>query len=167
MKTLTAILITVATILPFAALRADETATAEQPVIKHQTNCPAMGGPINPHLFVEADGKRIYACCPGCLEKVEGNPQEYIEKLETEGVTLEKIQTTCPVMGGKINPALYVDVEGQRIFVCCAGCVTAVKNDPEKYLLKLKEQGVTPQPVPPPQAAEEAAEQENHESHNH
>lgn len=54
-----------------------------------------------------------------------------------------KPQTTCPVMGGKINKDLYVDADGRRIYVCCKGCIGAVKKNPEKYIEKLEEKGVT------------------------
>ncbi len=54
-----------------------------------------------------------------------------------------KKQTTCPVMGGEINKDLYVDAKGKRIYVCCKGCIGAVKKNPEKYIEKLAEQDVT------------------------
>lgn len=59
-----------------------------------------------------------------------------------------KPQTTCPVMGGKINKKLYVDVDGKRIYVCCAGCIAPIKKDPAKYVKKLKAQGVAVEAVP-------------------
>ena len=54
-----------------------------------------------------------------------------------------KQQTTCPVMGGKINKAQYVDVQGKRIYVCCAGCIGKIKSDPDKYIKQLEAEGVT------------------------
>ena len=51
-------------------------------------------------------------------------------------------QTTCPVMGGAINKALFVDHDGKRIYLCCAGCTGAVKADPAKYIKKLEDQGI-------------------------
>jgi len=54
-----------------------------------------------------------------------------------------KPQTTCPVLGGEINKSLYVDYQGKRIYVCCSDCIEAVKKNPEKYIKKLEEQGVT------------------------
>ena len=54
-----------------------------------------------------------------------------------------KQQTNCPVMGGKINKKLYVDVKGKRIYVCCTGCIAAIKKDPTKYISKLEKAGVT------------------------
>ena len=57
-------------------------------------------------------------------------------------------QTTCPVLGGKINQEVYTDYQGQRVYFCCAGCVDVFKKDPEKYLKEMKEQGVTPEKTP-------------------
>lgn len=57
-------------------------------------------------------------------------------------------QTTCPVLGGKINKEVYTDYQGQRIYFCCSGCDTEFKKDPEKYLQKMKEQGVSPEKAP-------------------
>ncbi|MCS7466394.1 hypothetical protein NZK35_06865 [Stieleria sp. ICT_E10.1] len=45
-------------------------------------------------------------------------------------------QKICPVSGkplGSMGDPVAVDVNGQRLFVCCGGCVNAVKSDPAKY----------------------------------
>jgi YHS domain-containing protein len=57
-------------------------------------------------------------------------------------------QTTCPVLGGKVNKEVYADYKGQRVYFCCQGCDAEFKKDPEKYLQKMKEQGVTPEKTP-------------------
>ncbi len=108
---------------------------------KMQKTCPVMGGKINKDLYVDAKGKRIYVCCKGCISKVKAEPEKYIEKLEKKGENVAKLQTKCPVMGGKINKDLYVDHEGKRIYVCCKGCISKVKADPEKYIKKIKMAG--------------------------
>jgi YHS domain-containing protein len=59
-----------------------------------------------------------------------------------------KPQTTCPVLGGNIDKKVYADYQGKRIYFCCSGCDEAFKKDPEKYMKKLKEQGVTPEDAP-------------------
>ncbi len=56
-------------------------------------------------------------------------------------------QTKCPVMGGTINKAMYVDAVGKRVYVCCAGCINKLKADPAKYISKLEDEGVTLQTV--------------------
>jgi len=57
-------------------------------------------------------------------------------------------QTRCPVMGGKVNKDLYVDHDGQRIYVCCKGCIGAVRKEPGKYIKQLAEKGEVPASVP-------------------
>ena len=52
-------------------------------------------------------------------------------------------QTTCPIMGGKINKKLYVDHGGKRIYVCCGGCLDPIKKAPQKYIAGLEAQGIT------------------------
>lgn len=52
-------------------------------------------------------------------------------------------QTMCPVMGGAVNKALYVDHDGKRIYVCCMGCIDAVKKDPAKYVKEIEAKGIT------------------------
>ena len=55
-----------------------------------QTKCPVMGGDVNKSLYVDANGKRIYVCCPGCIDAVKANPQKYIKELEAKGLVLDK-----------------------------------------------------------------------------
>jgi YHS domain-containing protein len=57
-------------------------------------------------------------------------------------------QTKCPVLGGDINKQVYADYKGKRIYFCCAGCDKEFAKDPEKYLKKMQEEGVTPEPSP-------------------
>jgi hypothetical protein len=59
-----------------------------------------------------------------------------------------KPQTTCPVMGGKINRDAFVDVKGQRVYVCCSGCIAPIKADPDKYLAKIAANGERAEAVP-------------------
>jgi YHS domain-containing protein len=56
--------------------------------------------------------------------------------------------TKCPVLAGDINKQVYADYKGKRIYFCCGGCDKEFKKDPEKYMKKLKEQGVTLEPAP-------------------
>jgi hypothetical protein len=75
-------------------------------------------------------------------------------------------QTTCPVMGGKINKDLYVDHDGKRVYVCCKGCIGTVQKDPEKYIKKLADKGEVPASVP--EATKHKKETDSgHEGHDH
>ena len=57
---------------------------------KPQTTCPVMGGAVNTNLYVDAEGYRIYVCCPDCIGKVKADPGKYIKKMQAEGVELQK-----------------------------------------------------------------------------
>lgn len=118
-----------------------------------QTSCPVMGGAINKALYAEVEGQRIYVCCPACIAKIEKDPATYLKKLAEQGVAVEKAQVDCPIMGGKINKALYVDHEGKRLYVCCGACLKKAQKDPALYLKKLEAAGIVPAPVPPAKAA--------------
>lgn len=109
---------------------------------KPQKHCPVMGSRIDKSLYVDVDGKRVYVCCEDCVAAVTKDPAKYVQKLEAEGVTLATVQTTCPVMGGKIDKSLYVDHDGKRIYVCCSGCIGAIKADPQKYIKQLEDAGI-------------------------
>ncbi|MGA2027088.1 MAG: YHS domain-containing protein [Syntrophobacteraceae bacterium] len=64
------------------------------------------------------------------------------------GIAQADPQTTCPVLGGKINQEVFVDYQGKRIYFCCAACIDEFNKDPEKYLKKMEAQGVTPAKTP-------------------
>lgn len=54
-----------------------------------QKLCPLTLDPINRQFHVDYEGKRVYVCCPHCVETVKANPKKYIRQLEAEGITLE------------------------------------------------------------------------------
>lgn len=110
-----------------------------------QTVCPVMDSKINKAMYVDFNGKRVYVCCEGCIDKVKADPAKYIKKLEAQGITVARTpgkQTLCPVAGTKIDKAVYVDVDGKRIYLCCKGCGATIKADPSKYIGKLESEGV-------------------------
>ena len=57
-------------------------------------------------------------------------------------------QTTCPVMGGKIDKTIYVDHDGKRVYFCCSACIAPFKKEPAKYIKKLEDEGVELAKVP-------------------
>ena len=55
------------------------------------------------------------------------------------------VQETCPVMGGPINPDIFVEYKGQKVYFCCKGCDQKFREDPEKYIAKLPQFQESPQ----------------------
>lgn len=46
-----------------------------------QTHCPVMGNPIDKKVFTEYRGKKVYFCCPACIEQFLAEPEKYLDKL--------------------------------------------------------------------------------------
>lgn len=65
------------------------TRAAEPKFSNAQKLCPVLNEPINPSLYVDFEGKRIYVCCTHSLDVVKANPEKFIRQLEAEGITLE------------------------------------------------------------------------------
>ncbi|MCU0611193.1 MAG: hypothetical protein MUE60_05325 [Candidatus Eisenbacteria bacterium] len=61
-----------------------------------------------------------------------------VESSHAEGTP----QTLCPVMGNPINKDIFVDHDGQRVYLCCNGCVGEFKKSPGKYLSKMAADGI-------------------------
>jgi YHS domain-containing protein len=68
---------------------------ADAPFVAAQKRCPvmdepldAMGGPFK----VNAAGKAIYICCPGCAKKIAADPHKYLNILEQQGVNAPVIR---------------------------------------------------------------------------
>ena len=66
----------------------------------------------------------------------------------SEGAAVSHPQTMCPVMNSAITKSKYVDYNGKRVYFCCGSCVKAFKADPEKYMKKLQDEGVTLEDAP-------------------
>jgi len=54
---------------------------AEKTVAEINPICPVMEGPVNPDIFAEYQGKKVYFCCPACKGQFEADPQKYLAKL--------------------------------------------------------------------------------------
>ena len=59
-----------------------------------------------------------------------------------------KTQVACPVQHGRINKELYADYQGQRVYFCCPECIPIFKKNPEAYLKRMEQEGVTPEKTP-------------------
>jgi hypothetical protein len=94
---------------------------------------------LNPSLAVGyfgAAGNRATGSAPQAVTRRRAKKS----KLSPEDQTLVAAQKICPVTGAHLNSmggALPVDLAGRRVFICCAGCESALRKDPDKHLKKL------------------------------
>ena len=86
----------------------------------------------------------VFGVVGGCKKETPQPAQE------AAAAGTEIAQKLCPVMGNPINPEIYLDYQGRRIYFCCPMCPETFEKDPEKYLKKLDEQmkGIVPQAAP-------------------
>jgi YHS domain-containing protein len=65
-----------------------------------------------------------------------------LAELSVEDRELAKKQRICPVSGdllGAMGKPYKTSVKGKTVFLCCQGCEHELKENPNKYLAKLKE----------------------------
>jgi YHS domain-containing protein len=55
----------------------------------NQLKCPVLSGSVNRNVYTDYQGKRIYFCCPPCIQEFKKNPDKYMKQFEEEGVVLE------------------------------------------------------------------------------
>jgi YHS domain-containing protein len=84
----------------------------------------------------------------------EGEGAASMEGVSTQ--TVQKVQTTCPVMGGKIDKKLFADYDGKRVYFCCGGCSAVFNKDPAKYIKKMEGEGITLDKTPVEPAKKDA-----------
>ena len=121
-----------------------------EPARKMQSKCPIMGGAIDRAQYADADGKRIFVCCAGCIGAVKKDFAAAAAKIEAAGEAVWKTQAQCPVMDAPVRKDLHVDAGGRRLYVCCAGCVEPAKKDAEKYIAQMEAAGIALDPAPAP-----------------
>lgn len=58
-----------------------EATGADQVAVKRQQICPVTDSPLGEHgtpLKMTIDGRSLFVCCQGCIQKVQANPQLYL-----------------------------------------------------------------------------------------
>ena len=116
-----------------------ENGTGEGRMVKGDNAvCPIMNNPL-PGEGVPAtqtrhyEGKTVGFCCPPCAPKWDGLPAAEKDALMAKmfpasaSAGARVINTTCPIMGTRIDPAsvppaLVREFGGSKIGFCCAGC---------------------------------------------
>jgi len=93
-------------------------------------------------MLIAALGLAAGLAAAGCREKAP-----VPEPSKTGPAAGEIAQKVCPVMGGPIDPKIFVDYGDRRIYFCCPMCPAEFKKDPAKYLAKLDVELKSPAPA--------------------
>lgn len=49
-----------------------------------QLTCPVMHDPVNPKIFTEYEGRKIYFCMESCKAEFAKNPKKYVKIVDAE-----------------------------------------------------------------------------------
>lgn len=91
------------------------------------------------------------ATAPRPKQKTSDVVARNLARLSSEDNELALLQVTCPVTGeklGSMGVPIKVDVEGQAVLLCCAGCVPMVRQNPAEILEKLAQPRPADEPAP-------------------
>lgn len=96
------------------------------------------------------------SACPGCRDPAarpgvsDRTPPPAAASREPAAGTraARRPQTRCPVMNAPIDRNLYVDHEGKRVYVCCRGCLAAVRARAAEIIRRLEAEGIEVAKVP-------------------
>ena len=73
----------------------------------------------------------------GTMQGHEGHDHAAMVEDAAKEVVAAVEQTTCPVMGGGVNKAIFVEYQGKKVYFCCDPCKEKFNADPEQYVAKL------------------------------
>ena len=122
--------------------------------VEEQKICPVTDaelGTMGPPIAVEVAGRVIWTCCDACPPKLLADPAPFLAKLAAmmapaaiatnppEAVTPDQ-QATCPVTGAKLGSMgdpIAVEVDGRKVWTCCAACPPKLRAEPARYLARL------------------------------
>lgn len=74
----------------------------EEQCFTYQPLCPIGGEMVDPASSAEIDGKKVYFCCDGCIEKFKKNQAENMKKLD-ETIKANKGAYTRKVLAEKLG----------------------------------------------------------------
>jgi Cu(I)/Ag(I) efflux system membrane fusion protein len=99
---------------------------------------PNPGHKLRPGMFATVTIKTPVAETPMFRDKLASS-QPTDRTVGPTGLSAEE-QKVCPVTGAKLGSMgepVPVEVEGKKVWTCCAACPPKVKANPNKYLAKL------------------------------
>jgi Cu(I)/Ag(I) efflux system membrane fusion protein len=102
---------------------------------------------IDAELQIRAKPSMMSPASFAKASEAKGDRKQESGGSEAESAAGDKPQTHCPIMGGEINREVFVDYKGQRIYFCCPGCEGTFLKEPEKYLEKMRSEGIEPEKI--------------------
>lgn len=107
----------VGALLAVGSVRGDEDKAA--PELK----CPVSGKTATKDHAVDFDGGKVYFCCDNCPKAFAANPKKFAAKAHLQMLETGQLkQKACPLTGNPVNEKMIVEIDGQKVGLCCGNC---------------------------------------------
>jgi YHS domain-containing protein len=105
------------------------------PILQRQVNSPISNLPIKLAYFVEEPDMRVYFASEE--EKAQWLKKSPADRRQRKS-QMFTFQTTCVISGNDINPEVYRDLNGTRVYFFCDKCAAKGEAAPEETAKKAK-----------------------------
>ncbi|GMU24004.1 MAG: hypothetical protein AMXMBFR13_40810 [Phycisphaerae bacterium] len=99
--------------------------------------CPVSGRPVNADAATTHAGQKVWFCSSRCVDLFQTSPAKYLHALYRQ-LYPQQVQVTCPVMGGVIEPAIWIQQDDGKVLFCCKECSEKYQSSSTKYWPKLR-----------------------------
>ena len=127
------------------------------------------GKEIDRGVFADHDGKRIYFHCTLCRDRFQLRASVYMNAIKKRHIILEDLsiplsdriysqiigesghpQTVDVISGKQVNPDVYGDYNGKRVYFCCLVSKGFFDEHKQIYLGAIKKHGIILMDTPAP-----------------
>ncbi|MHC4091616.1 MAG: hypothetical protein ACYSVY_15325 [Planctomycetota bacterium] len=96
--------------------------------------------PVNFAVGVATGEGPVFFCSDACIPKYEAKPGKYAARVAVQRSALAnrpKVQVLCPVSREPADSKTFVEHGGERVYLCCKGCIRKFKRSPAQYAAAL------------------------------
>jgi hypothetical protein len=127
--------ISVAAVAAFAVTEEAPKAPATKRPFYGNATCPTSGEKVDPAVYLEHNGERVYFCCKNCQTKESADVAAAYAKAYPADKATDAKNATCPVMGEVLEAdAKQIVVQGHKVGICCPGCDKKIRKAANHYL---------------------------------
>ena len=126
--------ICLAALMVVALVAASALRAADAPALK----CPVSGKAVDASKTADFNGGKVAFCCENCPKEFAKNTDKYKAKANLQLVQSKQLkQVKCPLTGRPCAADKSVTVEGEKVGLCCAGCLKKASGTSGDELITL------------------------------
>lgn len=92
---------------------------------------------VNPDMFAEYNGHRVYFCCPECKADFEKDPSAHTAEANHQLAESGQVkQVACPFSGGDVAENQSSEIDGVTVKFCCKNCKAKMDQADEEQQME-------------------------------